>query len=95
MEGVETFVRNYINQDNHMTAWPYAYAVQELRGSNYFTRQYFFTQEAAERHLEINRHNLNNPRLYVIHLRRNEEAELVLRTLFSLAGEDYDIHKQR
>lgn len=52
--------------------------------------QWFFTKAEAELYLGRNAHNLNKTQLYVKHFLRNTEAEMILRTLFSIAGYDYD-----
>jgi len=136
---IKQFVKDYIEQDNCITAWPYAYVVQarndvpafegcgtiELYGCrqhdfyDYSTRkeledvlkehgyedfddlifqydmteawddkQWFFTQKGAENHLKQNSHNYRETRLYVKHMFRHNEAEMILRNLFSIAGED-------
>lgn len=57
--------------------------------------QAFFTEVEANAYLARDRHNLNeNVRLYVDCWRRNTEAEMLLRVMFALAGEDYDKHRK-
>lgn len=51
--------------------------------------QWFFTKSEAEKYIERDGHNLKNPGLYVKHFRRDTEAEMILRTMFTLAGESY------
>lgn len=140
---IKTLVRNYIEQDNAHTAWPYAYVVQQqamhlspkgygeetvycCHEAEYYDypseealiaaleengwenpeiqeyeitrhwqdQQWFFTKVEAEKHLEVNGHNYKKTRLYVKYMFRHSEAEILLRHLFSIAGEDYDAHRK-
>lgn len=53
--------------------------------------QWFFTKAAYDEHMERNAHNYRRPvRPYVKYFYRDKEAEMILRTLFALAGKDYD-----
>lgn len=52
--------------------------------------QWFFTEQAAEEYIARDGHDLRNTRTYVKHFKHNREAELILRTLFEVAGKDYD-----
>lgn len=52
--------------------------------------QQFFLKSEAEAYLRRDAHNLKSTRLYVTYFRRNSEAEMILRTMFALAGVDYD-----
>ena len=51
-------------QDNRMTAEP-IFAVEEKRDGKYVLVQPFFTNDGAMNHIECNRHNLKEPRIYV------------------------------
>lgn len=53
-------------------------------------KQWFFTEKAANEHLDRNGHNYKETRLYVKYFLRNREAEMILRNMFKMAGEDYD-----
>lgn len=55
-------------------------------------KQWFFTENAAKKHLDANGHNYKETRLYVKYFHRHSEAEMILRSLFTIAGEDYDKH---
>ena len=39
--------------------------------------QPFFTEKAAQRYIDSNKHNLNNPRIYVISAYRNDEFQAI------------------
>lgn len=53
--------------------------------------QSFFTKAELDRHLERNGHNYRRPvRPYVKYYYRNTEAKLLLKTMFELAGKDFD-----
>ena len=50
--------------------------IREYQGQHYWdTEQVFLTEEGVKRHLEQNRHNLFEPRDYVIHAFRNPEMK--------------------
>lgn len=41
----------------------------------------FFTEKACRKHIEVNRHNLNNPKTYLDHAFRNEEMDMMFKFL--------------
>lgn len=49
------------------------------------TVQSFFTRQGADWYIEKNRHNLEEPRIYVDSAHRNEEWQLIREYLMSLA----------
>ena len=50
--------------------------------------QPFFSNKGAEAYVASNRHNLNNPRVYVDSAYRNKEWQAVREVLIDLAGDD-------
>jgi protein tyrosine/serine phosphatase len=48
----------------------------------------FFTEEAAKRHISLNKHHYNNPQDYVIHAWRNPEIEKIVKVLIEVANND-------
>lgn len=54
--------------------------------------QWFFTRHEAEKYVEENKHNHVELKLIVRHMQKGSEAEMILKNMFMLAGEDYDKH---
>jgi hypothetical protein len=46
----------------------------------------FLTEEAANRHIEINRHNLKDPDTFLFHAYRNEELDMVIKAIIEIGG---------
>jgi len=49
------------------------------------TANFFLTEKAYNEHLRVNKHNLNNPRAYGVHLYRNLEMEELFKIVHKLA----------
>lgn len=53
--------------------------------------QWFLTKAELEQHLAANNHNYKHPvRAYVKYFHRNEEMPLIMRTMFAIAGKDFN-----
>lgn len=90
----KAFVAEYKSQPNHGTAQPIIYMLQFKKGKNWVTLREFFTEYGLEMHMSAEGHNYRlaglETRTYVDHAFRCEEHLTVLRTMFAVAGEDFD-----
>ncbi len=52
---------------------------------NFFGGNLFLTEKSAEAYIDVNRHNLDNPKTYGVHLYRNPEMEKLYEIIHKLA----------
>lgn len=56
---------------------------------NYKDCAWFFTEEGAKQHLDLNAHNYNQPRTFVKHCFRSPEIERLLESVAEVVGKEY------
>jgi hypothetical protein len=67
----------------HEDMQTFAYTKEHEVKSN--TANFFLTEKAYNEHLKTNKHNLNNPKSFGIHLHRNWEMENLFKIIHKLA----------
>jgi len=50
----------------------------------------FLTEEAAQQHIRINKHNLVSPDIFLFHAYRNEELDMVIKAIMEIGNNNED-----
>jgi len=86
-EEKDEYTKEYDIPDNE---WVYTGYIDE-----WVFVQPFFSNKGAEAYVASNRHNLNNPRVYVDSAYRNDEWQAIREVLTDLAGADSEDEEEK
>lgn len=85
---IQDISNNLVAQDNRATMMPMWTILENGKAGKDYGAVMFFTQEEAERHLEVNAHHYDNPGIYVRSAHNNPELQAVVHLLFLAGGND-------